>query len=100
MTKKEKISIDPGIQGLIPGFLENRQRDIKAISTAIEDGDFQGIRFLGHSMKGSGGGYGFQKITDLGRSLEEAARAENAQELRELVEEMAAYLENIECVYE
>ena len=99
-TKRERISIDPDIRDLIPGFLENRQRDITAISTAIEDKDFEGISLLGHSMKGSGGGYGFQKITDLGRSLEDAAHAENSRELRELVEELAAYLENVECIYE
>ena len=97
---RERISIDPEIKELIPGFLENRQKDIQALSIAVESGDFEGIGFLGHSMKGSGGGYGFQKITDLGRSLEEAANAENQDEIRELVEELAAYLENVECVYE
>ena len=99
-SMRERISIDPEIKELIPGFLENRQKDIQALSIAVESGDFEGIGFLGHSMKGSGGGYGFQKITDLGRSLEEAANAENQDEIRELVEELAAYLENVECVYE
>ena len=41
-------------------------------------------------MKGAGGGYGFPKISEFGQSIEEAAIAENAQNVREAVGRLAA----------
>ena len=68
------VHADPEIADLIPGFLENRSKDIKAMSEALTQGDFETIRVLGHSMKGAGGSYGFDPITGIGKSLEQAAK--------------------------
>ena len=48
---------DNDLADLIPGFLENRHKDV-AIQEAIEQGNYETIRVLGHTMKGAGGGYG------------------------------------------
>jgi len=71
----EKIVIraDAEIQDLIPGFLENRQRDIQSIKAALTEKDFEAIRTLGHWMKGAGAGYGLDGVTAIGEKLEEAA---------------------------
>jgi len=94
------VRVDPEIADLIPGFLENRQKDIKTMLEALDVGDYETIRVLGHTMKGSGGGYGFDAITDIGLSLEQAAKGKNSEEIQRWVEELSNYLEKVEVVYE
>jgi HPt (histidine-containing phosphotransfer) domain-containing protein len=101
LKQEEKIivRVDPDIAILIPGFLENRHKDIKTISEALTKGDFESIRFLGHSMKGAGGSYGFDPITDIGKALEQAAIAQDASEIKKSLQELFVYLDCIEVVY-
>ena len=94
------VRVDSDIQDIIPGFLGHRRDDIESILRALEHDDYETVRFLGHSMKGAGGGYGFDGITELGQSMELAAMGQNAQEVRKLVSELATYLESVEVVYE
>jgi len=102
LKQEEKIivHVDPDIADLIPGFLENRHKDIKTMGEALTQGDFETIQVLGHSMKGAGGSYGFDAVTDIGKSLEEAAKNNNAEGIQRSVGELAAYLERVEVIYE
>ena len=92
--------VDSDLTELIPGFMENRRQDVRAIMEGVEQKDFDIIRVLGHDMKGSGGGYGFDVITDIGRSLEQAAKDEDPTEILKLAKELANYLERVEILYQ
>ncbi len=98
--EKIKVSVDPEIMDLIPGFLSNREKDIRSMLEALENGDYETIRTLGHSMKGSGGGYGFDVIGDIGLSIEQEAIDRNIDGIRRDIKELAAYLDRIEVVCE
>lgn len=102
LRKEEKIIVyvDPEIADLIPGFLENRRKDTETIGKALTHGDFETIQVLGHSMKGAGGSYGFDAITDIGKSLEQAAKDKDAEGIQRWVQELSAYLDRVEVVYE
>jgi signal transduction histidine kinase len=99
-TDKVVIHADPEIADLIPKFLDNRQKDITLIESALEKNDFDAIRILGHSMKGAGGGYGFQGVTEIGRNLEEAAKEADSNKIRNGVHELAEYLRKVEVIYD
>lgn len=92
--------VDADIAELIPSFLENRCQDVAAIPSALERGDYDAVRAIGHDMKGTGAGYGFDAITDLGARLEQAAKDGHYQEIRRLRDELATYLERVEVIYE
>ncbi len=92
--------VDSDLMELIPGFMENRRQDVRAIMESVEQKDFEVIRVLGHDMKGSGGAYGFDAITDLGGCLEQAARGEDPTEILKLASELANYLDRVEIVYQ
>ncbi|OPY91057.1 MAG: Hpt domain protein [Syntrophus sp. PtaU1.Bin208] len=98
--KKITVRIDPDLADLIPGFLEGRRQDVAAILKALEQNDSETIRILGHNMKGCGSGYGFDAITDLGRSLEQAAKDGDREKIQETTEELSVYLESLNVVYE
>ncbi len=93
------VYIDSDLMEIVPGFLDNRREDISTMGGAVEKGDFETIRVLGHDMKGSGGGYGFDGITDIGRALEQAAKDHNQTKIRKLVQELVNYVERVEVVY-
>jgi hypothetical protein len=55
---------------------------------------------LGHRMKGSGAGYGLQRITDVGAALEEAAVREDARTIGEQSRNLEEFLSRVEVVYD
>ncbi|MCG3201817.1 MAG: hypothetical protein NFCOHLIN_01687 [Gammaproteobacteria bacterium] len=94
-----QVTVDKDLEDLVPGFVANRQRDIEKVEALLAKGDFDGIRVIGHSMKGSGGGYGFQFITEVGAGLERAANGRNADLIRSALSELREYLAQVEIVY-
>lgn len=103
MTEKApgriRVQIDAELADLIPGYLENRRKDIGAITEALTKDDYDVIRILGHSMKGSGGGYGFWAITEMGHAIETAAKQGNAAAIRLSVGALGDYLDRIDIFY-
>jgi HPt (histidine-containing phosphotransfer) domain-containing protein len=93
------VHVDPEIADLIPGFLENRRKDTQTMGDALTQGDFETIRILGHSMKGAGGSYGFDAITDIGKSLEQAAKDKDTERIERSLQELSVYLDRLEVVY-
>ncbi len=92
--------VDPELADLIPGFLENRWKDVTAILEALARSDFETVRVLGHSMKGSGAGYGFDAITEIGAALERAAKQGDATGVRTSLEDLSRYLARVEVIYD
>ena len=97
---KNKVYIDSDLEFLIPQFLENREEDIKNMEKNLQESNYDQIRIIGHSMKGSGGGYGFDYLTEIGAEIEKNAELKNEEQIQELIEKLKNYLNNIEIVYE
>ena len=95
-----RVRVDPSLAGLVPGFLANRRRDVAAINAALGAADYENVRMLGHNMKGSGAGYGFDRITEIGASLEQAAARRAPEEIRERTAELVRYLDGLHVEYE
>lgn len=100
MPEPIRVTIDPDLAELIPDFLAHRRRELDDLRAAFAAGDFSAIREIGHQIKGTGGGFGFMALTDLGRDLEAAAKLEDAQGVEETVGRLTDYLERVEVIYE
>jgi len=98
--QKITVRIDPDLADLIPDFLEGRRQDVAAILKALEEDDSETIRILGHNMKGCGSGYGLDAITELGRSLEQAAKNGDGEEIKKKTAELSVYLDSLNIIYE
>lgn len=94
------VYVDVDLEDLIPDFLDHRNQDVERIRNLLEQGDLREIQRLGHSMKGAGGGYGFDKITEIGRGIEEAAKTGDKNKIEKLNADLARYLSEIEIVYQ
>ena len=98
MPEKIIIKIDPDIEDLIPGYIESKHRDIGLLNDALLKNDYDTLRRIGHDLKGSGVGYGFDKITDMGRALESAAKNSDGAEIKKIIAEFVDYLSRVEIV--
>jgi HPt (histidine-containing phosphotransfer) domain-containing protein len=93
------VEIEESLKNLIPGFLENRRKDIEQIRLALEQADFSTVQTLGHRMKGDGGGYGFDGLSDIGSALELAAARRDRDSIRRQLAKLVEYLDRIHITY-
>ena len=102
MGKEEKIivHVDVDLKPIIPRFFELRNEDIDVINKNLEKNDYETIMRIGHSMKGAGGGYGFDYISEIGMAIERAAKENNTADIKRWVDELSIYLEKVEVVYD
>jgi HPt (histidine-containing phosphotransfer) domain-containing protein len=97
---KVVVHVDPDLSDLIPGFLERKRIDLAEIVRATDAGDYDALARIGHKIKGEGGSYGFEVITEIGAALEAAAAAHDLSALRQRAQDFTAFLDNVEVVYD
>ena len=62
--------------------------EIPKIKAALNSKDYQALMIFGHNIKGSGGMYGFDDITDLGFKLETLSKVEDLNSLEKIVDDL------------
>ncbi|NLF39653.1 response regulator [bacterium] len=97
--ERVRVRVDRSLAAIVPGFLEHRLADVIRLEDAIASGNFAQIDAIGHAMKGTGGGYGFPAISDIGRRLELAGRERDTDAASQCLRDLAAYLSSVEPVY-
>ncbi|MBI5279666.1 MAG: PAS domain S-box protein [Burkholderiales bacterium] len=90
------VRMDPLLADLVPEFLQHRREDVLTMRAALEGGDFATVGRLGHGMRGSGGGFGFQAITDIGMALEMAAGDCDRAASQQWLGELSSFLDRVE----
>lgn len=98
--EKIVVKVDEDMEDIIPEYLKNRHKDIQQTEISLKKNDFEKIRIIGHSMKGSGGGYGFDRITEIGAVIEQAAINQDSAGVRQQIEQLLDYLNRVEVTYE
>ncbi len=99
-TKTGPVALIPEyLESLIPGYIKNRRADIVKIRQLVRNSEFEEAQRLAHSMKGSGGGYGFQEISELGSSMEIAAKSLNGNKILSEIDKLEEYLDTVRMEY-
>jgi HPt (histidine-containing phosphotransfer) domain-containing protein len=92
------VSVDHDLAPLIPGFLQSIKDQISHLSELLREGNYAAIQKTGHSLKGVGGGYGFQRITDLGAQIEQLARSSQHDGIEIGIADLQDYLARVQIV--
>lgn len=93
------VRIDRDFEAIVPGFLANRKKDIHTLHRALADKDFRTIQLLGHRMKGDGGGYGFDRISEIGGIMELAAQRQDYAASEQHVKQLEDFLACVHIEY-
>jgi HPt (histidine-containing phosphotransfer) domain-containing protein len=99
-TDRIILTIDKDLEELIPGFLQNRHKDVTVLKDALAQGKIDTLKSVGHSLKGVGGGYGFDGLSEIGAEIERLAKTGETAGIAELIVRMDEYLDKIDIVFE
>jgi HPt (histidine-containing phosphotransfer) domain-containing protein len=93
------VQVEQGMEDVVPGYLEKRRKDVDLYRQALAAGDFDAVRMLGHKMKGTGAGYGFPVLTEIGDAIEQAALKKDAGSVAAQVDRLAWYAGRVKLEY-
>ena len=94
------VEVDADLEDLVPAFMQRRHQEVGTLRAALVANDFDAIRITGHSLKGTGGGYGFHQLSTIGGAIETAALAADTSAIASSIEEMEDFLARVKIVYE
>ena len=86
---------DPRVAHRIPAYLSSCRQNVIMIGVALDRDDFETASDLGHQMRGSGGMFGFQTISNHGAAIETAADEADATASRQCVDALSIFLDGL-----
>ena len=95
-----RVIVAKDLEDLIPVFMSNRKKELDTLRVALASADFEQLRQLGHRMKGVGNSYGFEKVSALGKQIEDGAKTGDRGVLGAHIADYADYLGRVQIVYE
>lgn len=78
-TIESEFGDDSDLSDLIDQFVSGLPEKTQNMQEAMANCDFQTLQRLAHQLKGAGGGYGYPQLTDLAKTLENAAQARDSE---------------------
>ncbi len=94
------VTVAKDLEDLIPTFLGNRRKELDALRVALAAADFEQLRQLGHRMRGVGNSYGFERISLIGKRIEDGARSGDKASLETQITAYGDYLSKVQIAYE
>jgi CheY-like chemotaxis protein len=76
-TMVSEFISDPEMAEILGEFVGRLEGQVEAMRQAYENCRWEELQRLGHRLKGAGGSYGYPLLTDAGRQLEEAVKAQD-----------------------
>jgi len=94
----ERIPSD--LATLLERFFDVARQDIESMRAALNNADFDELVRLGHTVKGTGSGYGFKSMGAIGHSIEQAALARDPKGVLQGVDTLHHYLDTVLVEFE
>ena len=89
------INPEEDLLDLIPGFLDNRRKDLVLAKQFLSSHEFGSLSNLGHTIKGVARPYGFDYLEKISIELENCALIKDLEGCRSAVVEMQYYLDHL-----
>ena len=90
-------SHSPVKAGMVTRFLVRCQANRLTMQNSFDRGDFVTVAKLGHQLRGAGGMFGFERLTEVGAGLERAGNRGDAASSRRWLVAMTTCLKEIEA---
>lgn len=93
---KQSLEMDPIVQSLLPNYLKSRRLEIFKLQRLLADNCFEKIRIIGHNLRGSGGLYGLERISEIGKQIEESALISDQDSLGKNIQALHYFLSGLD----
>lgn len=88
----ERCDVADGVAALVPVYLASKPKQIEDARASLAQNDFDPVRRFGHNLRGTGAGYGFPRIEEIGAALEHAASEEDEETIRIQLEALSRFV--------
>lgn len=75
-------------------YINHTSKELDKIKNQLNLASLDSIRTFGHNIKGSGGMYGFNEVTELGLLIETAAKEGNLDSIKSNLELLENFLQS------
>ena len=75
-------------------YINHTSKELVSIMEELETKSFDSLRTFGHNIKGSGGMYGFNEITEIGAVIEAAAKDEDMTLIKSNLKDLDLFLKS------
>lgn len=86
------------LKPLVPGYLERREREVHELFDFLTQGNLPAIKVVGHKLKGTGAGYGFRILSEIGIEIEAAANEQRVDKIKEQIETLSKVVEHLKAL--
>lgn len=88
---------DPDFAELVEFFVESMPERQDAMRTSFGAGDYDSLRVTAHQLKGAGGGYGFDGVSERAALLEQLCSEGGPQEIMAAMQDLLNYLDRVQA---
>ena len=88
----ESQYVSPEVAALVPKYLASQSKQIDEAHAQLGQQGFDSIRRFGHNLKGTGRGYGFAEMEEMGGDLERAAQETSESSIAETLEALRHFV--------
>jgi len=99
MSKEKIVFIDSDLKEIIPGFLENRKKDINQLDDLIQNEQWKQIESIAHKLAGNAGSYGFDELGEIGSQLESACQNRDVELIKQYCGAYNEFMNNLKVEY-
>ena len=75
-------------------YVNHTSKELLSIIENLETKSFDSLRTFGHNIKGSGGMYGFNEVTEIGAVIEAAAKDEDMALIKSNLNDLDLFLKS------
>jgi len=97
---KDIVHVDASVAPLVPKFMTNRKNEVTTMQAALAAQDFETVRTVAHGMKGAGGSYGFDRITEMAATIEHAAKSDVGATIGTGLNGLGSYLKQVDVIFD
>ena len=93
------VKVDESLEELMPKFFKYVREDLEQMKNSISSKDAEGVRRMGHKIKGSSNGYGLVDFAKKAEAMEGLSKESNWESMESVFKEMIDYLDNVKIEY-
>ena len=99
LSDQKVVQVDKNFAEFVPAFMEDILQDIRKMAQTLARQDFDAVRKVSHRIKGAGGGFGLETISEIAGTLEAAAKSRSNDNTAKALSDFSDYVNTLQIEY-